>query len=187
MALTYLSRVFNNYVTKSNVILFQTPKFVRIQCASICSKENRDPNIKKPAPWPYKTKKFTFLRGYIEGTVKRFDENTKVIVVDGNIASGKSAFAKELADAFDMVYFPEPTMEPYFISHYGYDLRKIDDLLPPSYKCCDVNTFYANPYHQNVAKFQYRMYMFRLQQYLDALAHVLNTGMSYLCNIKNNE
>lgn len=176
MALIFLPRILNYDLIRSSYVLSKTPKFSRVQSACITSKENRDPNIKKPAPWPYKTKNFTFFRGYIEGTVKRFDENTKIIVVDGNIGAGKSKFAKELADAFDMEYFPEPTMERYFITAYGYDIRKIDSILPPSYKCCDVSTFYRNPHHQNVPKFQYRMYMFRLEQYLNALAHVLNTG-----------
>lgn len=140
------------------------------------SKEHRDPTIKKPAPWPYETKKFTFNRGFFEGTVKRFDENTKIIIVDGNIGAGKSSFAKQLADAFDLKYFPEPSMDRYFVSAYGFDLRKIDSLLPPSFKCCDIDTYYSNPHHQNVAKFQMLMYMFRLEDYLNALAHVLNTG-----------
>ena len=176
MALISFPRILSSDIFRTGFILSHAPKFVKIQSASITSKENRDPNIKKPAPWPYETKKFTFMRAYFDSTVKRFDENTKIIVVDGNIGAGKTSFAKQLAEAFDMVYFPEPTMESYFVSPYGYDLRKIDAILPPSYQCCDVSTFYSNPYHQNVAKFQFRMYMLRLEQYLDALAHVLNTG-----------
>jgi len=176
MAVMFVSRNIINDVLRGRFILCRTPQFVRIPSASMTSKENRDPSVKKPAPWPYQTKKFTFLKTVYEGTSKRFDENTKIVVVDGNIGAGKSDFAKKLAEAFDFVYFPEPTLERFYVSSYGFDLRKIDDLLPPSFKCCDVSTFYANPYHQNVPKFQHLMYMFRLEQYIDALAHVLNTG-----------
>ena len=176
MAILCFPRILSSDMIRTGYILSRTSKFLKIQSASMTSKEFRDPNIKKPAPWPYETKKYTFLKSYYEGTVKRFDENTKVVIVDGNIGAGKSSFAKQLADAFDFKYFPEPTMEPYFVNKYGFDMRKIDELLPPSYKCCDINTFYANPYHQNVAKFQFRMYMFRLEQYIDALAYLLNTG-----------
>lgn len=172
----YLPRILTNDLIKTGYVLSTAPTVMKVQSASITSKENRDPDIKKPAPWPYKTKKFTYHRGFFEGTLKRFDENTKVIVVDGNIGAGKSSFAKQLADAFDMVYFPEPTMDRYLVSPYGFDLRTIDELLPPSFKCCDINTFYTNPYHQNVAKFQHKMFMLRLEQYLDALSHLLNTG-----------
>lgn len=175
MALFTLSRVFNSELKKS-VNILSYGRIYAVQSANMTSKELRDPNIKKPKPWPYKTKRFTYFHGFFEGTLKRFDENTKLIVVEGNIGAGKSAFAKELAEAFEMVYMPEPTMESYYISSYGIDLRKIDDLLPPSFKCCDINTFYSNPHHLNVGKFQFRMYMLRLQQYIDALAHMLNTG-----------
>ncbi|GIX75581.1 NADH dehydrogenase 1 alpha subcomplex subunit 10, mitochondrial [Caerostris extrusa] len=50
-------------------------------------------------------------------------------------------FAKELAEAFDMRYFPEPTLEPTYITPYGYDLRKLDPIAPPSFKICDLDTF----------------------------------------------
>ncbi|XP_054719388.1 NADH dehydrogenase [ubiquinone] 1 alpha subcomplex subunit 10, mitochondrial-like [Uloborus diversus] len=152
------------------------PKVVKVQSANIVSKEFKDPNVKKPAPWPYQQRLFNLFHWYIDGTKKRFDENSKIIVVDGNIGAGKSNFAKQLADAFDMLYLPEPTMENYFVSPYGYDMRKIDDILPPSYKCCDIKTFYSNPHHQNVGKFQFRMMSLRINQYVDALAHLLNTG-----------
>lgn len=184
MSLIYLPRILNSDIVRAAYILSKAPNFFRVQSASMTSKENRDPNYKKPAPWPYETKKFTFNRGFIEGTSKRFDENTKIVIVEGNIGAGKSSFAKQLAEAFDFKYFPEPTLEPYFVNAYGYDIRKINDLLPPSYKCCDISTFYANPYHQNVPKMQIRMFRFRLNQYLNALAHVLNTGNHIKCNIK---
>jgi hypothetical protein len=61
----------------------------------ISGKALRDPNFKRPAPWPYKEKKFTFLHGYFlrEKTTTRMDENSKIVVVDGPIASGRSLFS----------------------------------------------------------------------------------------------
>lgn len=176
MSLIRLPRILHHDFCKAGTIFFKTPKFIKVQSASMTSKENRDPNVVKPAPWPYKTKKFRFWRSYFESTLKRFDENTKMVVVDGIIGSGKSAFAKQLADAFDFVYFPEPTLDTLLISPYGYDLRKIDPLLPPSFKICDISTFYKNPDHPNVPKFQFKMFMLRIEQYLNSLAHILNTG-----------
>ncbi|GFT31619.1 NADH dehydrogenase 1 alpha subcomplex subunit 10, mitochondrial [Nephila pilipes] len=176
MSITCLPRLIKFEVKRCGFILASTPRFAIIQTASITSKEWRDPNIKKPAPWPYKTKRFNLFRAHYESTIKRFDENTKVIVVDGNIASGKGAFAKELAEAFDMHFVPEPTLEKIYLTAYGYDLRQLNPIVPPSFKICDIETFYKNPHHQNVAKFQFDMYMLRLEAYIDALAHLLNTG-----------
>ncbi|GFY34140.1 NADH dehydrogenase 1 alpha subcomplex subunit 10, mitochondrial [Trichonephila clavipes] len=176
MSITCLPRLFKFEVKRCGFILTSSPRFTVIQTANITSKEWRDPNVQKPAPFPYKTKKFNFIRSYYESTLKRFDENTKVIVVDGNISSGKGAFAKELAEAFDMHFVPEPSYDKVYITSYGYNLKEIDSIVPPSYKICDIETFYKNPHHQNVAKMQFDMYMLRLEAYIDALAHLLNTG-----------
>lgn len=180
MSFIRLSRVSHNEIFKASNLFLKTPKFIKVQSAAMTSKENRDPTIVKPAPWPYKTKKFRFWRSYFESTLKRFDENTKIVIVDGNIGSGKSAFAKQIAEAFDFEYFPEPTLDTLLISPYGYDLRKIDPLLPPSFKIVDIETFYKNPDHPNVPKFQFKMFILRVEQYINALAHILNTGNNIL-------
>jgi cytidylate kinase len=41
-----------------------------------------------------------------EGTTKRFDENSKIIVVDGNIGTDKVTVAKKIAEEFDMLFLP---------------------------------------------------------------------------------
>ena len=61
----------------------------------------------------------------------RLDENSKLIVVDGAHAIGKSEFAKELAEDLDMVYYPYPRMDDILINSYGVDVRKYDDLMLP--------------------------------------------------------
>ncbi|GIX75419.1 NADH dehydrogenase 1 alpha subcomplex subunit 10, mitochondrial [Caerostris extrusa] len=176
MSITCIPRLLKFEVKRCGFILTSTPKIAIIPSASITSKEWRDPNVKKKAPWPYETKKYTYFHAFYDLTTSRFDENTKLIVVDGNIGAGKSTFAKELAEAFDMRYFPEPTLEPTYITPYGYDLRKLDPIAPPSFKICDLDTFLRNPHDPNVAKFQFSMYMRRLETYIDTLAHLLNTG-----------
>ncbi|XP_067125395.1 NADH dehydrogenase [ubiquinone] 1 alpha subcomplex subunit 10, mitochondrial [Centruroides vittatus] len=150
--------------------------FISIAKRSICSKQMRDINYVRPKPWPYETKKYKFWHGWIDNTLDRFDENTKIIVVDGPIAAGKSTFASSLADELDMKYFPEPTMDRLYINKYGYDLRQLDDQLPPRCRTFDVKKFYQDPTNSNVAKFQISMYVLRFEQYLDAMAHLLNTG-----------
>jgi NADH dehydrogenase (ubiquinone) 1 alpha subcomplex subunit 10 len=60
----------------------------------------------------------------------RFDENTKIIVVEGPIAAGKSAFAKSLAEDLVMLRMPEVKIDAVYINDYSYDLRKLDLQLP---------------------------------------------------------
>lgn len=44
--------------------------------------------VKKPAPFPYKEKNYTFLDSLLDHTTKRFDENTKLIVLEGPVGIG---------------------------------------------------------------------------------------------------
>lgn len=147
---------------------------------SISGKTMRGSKLSKPKPFPYLEKKYTAFQAckdvLFKTTTHRFDENTKVVVVDGPIAAGKSAFAKELATELEMKYFPEPTMDNYYINSYGYDLRKLDPQLPASVQSFDANNFLQNPTHKQVATFQIRMLMQRYVQYIDALAHLFSTG-----------
>lgn len=134
----------------------------------------------KPKPFPYMEKEYTAFQAckdvLFKTTTSRFDENTKVVVVEGPVAAGKSAFAKELAAELEMKHFPEVNLDSFYINSYGYDLRKLDPQLPESMKSFDVNNFLKDPMHRNVATFQIRMLMHRYSQYIDALAHLFSTG-----------
>ncbi|XP_044748952.1 NADH dehydrogenase [ubiquinone] 1 alpha subcomplex subunit 10, mitochondrial [Coccinella septempunctata] len=130
----------------------------------------------KPKPWPYKEKKYTFLHQFLDKTTSRFDENSKVIVVEGPIASGKSAFAKQLAEDLDMLYMPEANLDMVYINEYGFDFKSLDNQLPDVCKSFDVKNFLMNPRHSMVAPFQVDQYCIKFNQYIDALAHLFSTG-----------
>lgn len=105
-----------------------------------------------------------------------------MIVVEGNIASGKSSFAKELAEDLEMFYMPQPTLDMIYINPYGFDLRTLDPQLPEATRSFDVKNFCLTPNGRNVAQFQIRMMMLRYSCYVDALAHILSTGQGVVCN-----
>lgn len=105
-----------------------------------------------------------------------------MICVEGQVASGKTKFAKELADELEMMYMPAPTMDDVYINSYGYDLRKLDSKLPEAVRSYDNKNFCENPNHRSAGTFQIRMYMLRLSNYIDALAHILSTGQGVVCN-----
>jgi NADH dehydrogenase (ubiquinone) 1 alpha subcomplex subunit 10 len=140
-----------------------------------------DPDVLEalPKPWPYETTKFTWAHQYIlrmDRCVKRFTENTKVIVVEGNIGAGKSKFAKELADQLGMRHFPEPTLDELDVDRDGFDWRTLNWRLPEWGRLPDVRTFYEKPDGCLTGSFQAMMYKHRYFQYVDALAHLYNTG-----------
>ncbi|KAH8311826.1 hypothetical protein KR044_008203 [Drosophila immigrans] len=134
------------------------------------------PRVPKEAPYPYKTKRYGLINSFFDKTSKRFDENSKVICVEGPIAAGKTKFAQELATELDMQYFPAVDLDLYYINPYGFDMRKLDPELPPSCRSYDIRDFCKNPSHEHAALFQIRMYMLRYSQYIDALQHLLSTG-----------
>ncbi|KAF5296952.1 hypothetical protein FQR65_LT10104 [Abscondita terminalis] len=134
------------------------------------------PPVKKPKPWPYKTKRYNFFRSLFDKTTKRLDENSKIIVVEGPVASGKTELAKALAVEFDMLYLPEANQDMWYTNEYGYNYKKLDPQLPESVRSFDIPEFLCNPRHKLTAAFQLRQYMVKYSQYIDALAHVLSTG-----------
>lgn len=134
------------------------------------------PRVPKVAPYPYKTKKYSVINSFFDKTSKRFDDNSKVICVEGPIAAGKTKFAQELAAELDMLYYPAVDLDLIYINPYGYDMRKLDPELPASCRSYDIKDFCKNPKHDQAALFQIRMYMLRYSQYIDALQHILSTG-----------
>ncbi|XP_070168712.1 NADH dehydrogenase [ubiquinone] 1 alpha subcomplex subunit 10, mitochondrial [Polyergus mexicanus] len=127
-------------------------------------------------PFDYLNKQYGFWAQLFDPMVDRCDENTKVIVVEGPIAAGKSKVAAKLAEELEMVYLPPPTFDEYYITEYGYDLRTLDDRLSPPSQSCDVQKFLTNPYHPNVPMFQFHYFQMKFDQYITALLHLLSTG-----------
>lgn len=161
----------------SEQLLGRNGNVSRVLCAFITSKANLEiEGFKRPAPFPYKEKKYNVWYQYTDRTVDRFNENTKVLVVDGPIAAGKSTFAKQLAEDLDMLYFPEANFDMAYVNHAGGDVRSINHKLPENAQYVDIEGFYRNPKHGNVGTMQIQMQQIRFEQYIDALAHLLNTG-----------
>ena len=136
--------------------------------------------IEKPKPWPYHTKGFNWFNSLFDKTTSRLDENSKIIVIEGPVASGKTKLAKELANELDMLYLPEANQDMLYTNHYGYNAKQLDPELPESVRSFDVTDFLLNPRHRLAATFQFRQYIAKYSQYIDALAHVLSTGQGVI-------
>jgi len=136
-----------------------------------------DPN--KMKPFPYETKDFTPFYECIEKTTWRFDENSKLIVVDGAHAIGKSKFAKELAEELDMLYIPYPRADLYLIDSYGVDLRQYNDLMIPINQTYDEKDFARNPVgpvEGSADRFHLDIWYEKYRNHIKALQHIFNTG-----------
>jgi len=130
-------------------------------------------------PFPYERKKYGLLESFYDKTIPRLNENSKVIVVEGNVGVGKTEFARKLATDFDMKFFPQSTDRDCFIrDDYGFDMRKLDEMLPPSAQSYDLAKFYADKHPEKglVGKLQLQWYEKKYRDYMDALKHLLSTG-----------
>lgn len=139
-----------------------------------------DPN--KPPPFPYETEKFTwFDANFADRTLHRLDENSKLIVVEGAHAVGKTEAAKALAEEFGMIYIPPASMEDVYIHPwYGTDFRKWTHLYPDYYKCFDDKDFFRNPkggaHPATCDHYFHQLYRIKMQKQIHAIRHILNTG-----------
>ncbi|KAK5982642.1 Deoxynucleoside kinase [Trichostrongylus colubriformis] len=129
-----------------------------------------------PDPWPYKEKGYHHIDLLKDKTKPHFHKNSKLIVVEGNIGAGKSTLSAELADQLGLYYMPEFKMEDILIDRYGNDLRNFYHLFPECYRMPDMDMFYKNPMSDMTAKMQQRIFECRFDQFLNAVAHILNTG-----------
>lgn len=128
-------------------------------------------------PWPYKEKGYRWYHHYIDRTTKRFDENTKLICVEGNIGSGTHKFAKELAEVLGFYFIPAPTTDIITTNGYGQDMRQFYHLFPERFQYFDREMFYKMPHKsQNVILMSFIWSALKQEAYANALAHILNTG-----------
>ncbi|KAM4608370.1 NADH dehydrogenase [ubiquinone] 1 alpha subcomplex subunit 10, mitochondrial [Polymixia lowei] len=112
-----------------------------------------------------------------ERTTPRFKEYSKIISVDGNLASGKGALAQNLADKLGMLYMPEPD------TFYLDKMTGEQEPLSLAFNgMCNLEKFYTDPKATdgNSYRLQVWMYTMRLLQYSNAIEHLLTTGQGVI-------
>ncbi|CAK6973184.1 NADH dehydrogenase 1 alpha subcomplex subunit 10%2C mitochondrial [Scomber japonicus] [Scomber scombrus] len=112
-----------------------------------------------------------------ERTTPRFQQYSKIISVDGNLASGKGALAQSLADKLGMHYMPEP--DTFYLDKMTGEKQP---LAVDFNGMCSLEKFYTDPKAAdgNTYRLQLWMYNMRLLQYADAIEHLLTTGQGVI-------
>ncbi|XP_030285093.1 NADH dehydrogenase [ubiquinone] 1 alpha subcomplex subunit 10, mitochondrial [Sparus aurata] len=112
-----------------------------------------------------------------ERTTPRLKQYSKIISVEGNLASGKGALAQKLADKLGMLYMPEAD------TFYLDKMTGEKEPLPVDFNgMCSLEKFYTDPKAAdgNSYRLQLWMYTMRLLQYADAVEHLLTTGQGVI-------
>ncbi|KAB0356231.1 hypothetical protein FD754_000387, partial [Muntiacus muntjak] len=108
-----------------------------------------------------------------ERATKKMTANSKLITVDGNICSGKSKLAKEVAEKLGLKHFPEAGI------HYADSTTGDGKPLPEQFSGnCSLEKFYDDPKSNDGHSYRLQAWLYasRLLQYADALEHLLSTG-----------
>jgi len=154
-----------------------------VQAALISGKTLRGgPKTWEKEAWPYKERPYRGLKSFFDTTRSRWDDNTRLIIVEGPPAAGKEAVAKALAEEFEMQYMPAASGDLIYVNEYGYDLRQLNDQIPHKLQLLQIDDFLRNPYDIRMGSFQINWFEFKLSQYIDALAHLMNTGQGVVMN-----
>jgi len=150
---------------------------VQIQVATL--KATHGEKYPYAEPYPYWKKPFNLRAAWFDKTAARLNENSKVIVVEGNIAVGKAEFAKHLSREFDLKYVG-PTLDSrcFTGNDYRFDVRALDHLLPEGARSYDLKKFLTDkhPEKGTVGRLLLSWFEMKFYDYTDALKHVLNTG-----------
>lgn len=112
-----------------------------------------------------------------ERTTPRLKHLSKIFAIEGNLASGKGAFAQKLADKLGMLYMPE--VDTLYLDKMTGEKQP----LPVHFNgMCSLEKFYTDPKAAdgNSYRLQHWMYLMRLLQYSDAIEHMLTTGQGVI-------
>ncbi|XP_051171979.1 NADH dehydrogenase [ubiquinone] 1 alpha subcomplex subunit 10, mitochondrial isoform X2 [Leptopilina boulardi] len=168
-----IHRTFKKGLSSTNNVPF-------IQVACISTREVRKYRDPRPPPFPYEKKIFGPWDQLFDNTIHRFDDNSKLIVVEGPPALGKGELCKQLANELEMLYVPQASLNDYYVKYYDFDLKTLDDKLPEVCKSCDLPTFFKNPTIMNGAKVQFLFYQLKFFKTLNILTHILSTGQGVI-------
>jgi len=107
------------------------------------------------------------------------NENSKVIIVDGNLAVGKNDFGRRLAKNFDLKFFPSVTdTDVYTVKENGFDQRSLNVMLPERAQFYTLERWLseADPKVGTVGRLQILWMKEKFEQYCRALHHLFHTG-----------
>ncbi|XP_060064917.1 NADH dehydrogenase [ubiquinone] 1 alpha subcomplex subunit 10, mitochondrial-like [Ylistrum balloti] len=157
--------LFKSHVPAASLVSITDPEYA-----------SRPPRM---TPHPYESKPIRFPQVFTNKTVNRLDENSKLIVVEGNIGIEKEEFGRTIAKEFGMKFIPEYKEEEYFFTDRGFDIRETNEQVTDKIKYWDMEMLYSSKNPKDAHHFlrtQLELYKGKFERYREAVSHIWNTG-----------
>jgi NADH dehydrogenase (ubiquinone) 1 alpha subcomplex subunit 10 len=136
-----------------------------------------------PKPYDYKYKPYGLYGRLTDSTLKRLNDNSLIITVDGNFGSGKSEFAKTLAREINFHHAKEIDFDDLLYTKTGnnetVNLRLyLNQIVEQNerFRITSIDEWHENPNYKRAIEMQKLFFYCRYQQYRIALLHLLSTG-----------
>jgi NADH dehydrogenase (ubiquinone) 1 alpha subcomplex subunit 10 len=132
-----------------------------------------------PKKFDYKFKNYNLFYRLTDSTLRRLSDNSLIITVDGNFGSGKSEFAKTLANEINFHHAKEVDFDDILHKPYGVNLRiLLNEIIEQNerFRITSLEDWHAHPNYKRAIEIQRNFYYCRWQQYRTALLHVFSTG-----------
>lgn len=136
-----------------------------------------------PYAWPYKEKQYRWYHSTLDRdpTVWKFYENSKLILIEGNVGVGKTRLGEQLAKYFNMKFMSDDTL---LDMQDEYDVfwpqKDYNSILPFIMQRFYRHQFMENPFDIRAARMQCDMLRSRFYQYFLAMLHILSTGECFI-------
>uniref|UniRef100_Q6WRX5 NADH dehydrogenase [ubiquinone] 1 alpha subcomplex subunit 10, mitochondrial n=1 Tax=Branchiostoma belcheri tsingtauense TaxID=155462 RepID=Q6WRX5_BRABE len=108
---------------------------------------------------------------------RKENERSKIFVIDGNLAVGKTTLGKELGEKLGMKYFPE--VDVHYFDRFEGDGSPMDKRFSGN---VSLEDYYKNPSDPDghSIRFQMVMFMMRYFQFCEAMNHLIATGQGVI-------
>lgn len=164
--------------TKSQLLTAALPSCTQV--ANLRSVNNPFPL--PPRPKPFRGKKYNAFWQLFDSPIPRMNENSIVVLVEGNLGTGKKALAKKLAEEFDLLYIEDIDFDQMYLNprYEGFNYREVNPYGVNRILYNGLDEFWATEKLEDnplIMRSQFDAFHLRWLKYRNALKHLCNTGL----------
>lgn len=117
-----------------------------------------------------------------DSPIPRMNENSIVVLVEGNLGTGKKELAKKLAEEFDLLYIDDIDFNSMYMSPVfeDFNYRDLNQYAVDRPMYVGLDEFWATEKLEDnpmIMRSQFDSFHLRWFKYRNALKHIFNTGL----------